>query len=219
MTRKWGPTGVGRLEGIGLLTQTKNDIKGSFVDCGHLTPCPEIFFEALDLAADFYRAHSQVRDESSPASVRTNLKQARDAALRLKKRLQALDGNSLYLLREVTNDGKYFNLLEELIGLNQRITAFDQAYKLAGQYPQKGDQPRYHRLWAADMIAEALREHVTIKVDNKPSGIFIPVLESFFSEVAKGEQINISKLARDALTLDIKTKGQGSTPTEYYPPK
>jgi hypothetical protein len=93
---------------------------------------------------------------------------------------------------------------------------------LAKQYPQKGDLPRDHRRWLARDIADALREHLKkmdLKADVRKGtkSTFISILSCVFEEVAAGEKIDFPKLAQEALTLDVKSVGQGLT--EYHPPR
>ncbi len=217
MTRQWGASGVTQLWGPGLSTSTKESIKRLVFDGGHQTSCPEEFLVALDLAADLYRAAARLRDQSLPAVVRNKLKRTLDASLRLKDRLNELDGNSRNLLSEVTRDGEnpYDNLSPIIIALKK-------AYTLAKKYPHKGDLPKDHRRWLARDIADALRAHLKIdlKADVRTGtkGTFILILSRVFEEVAAGEKINFLKLAQDALALDVKNAGQGGL-TEYYPPR
>ena len=234
MKRSWGASGVGQI-GPGLSDQTKAHIRSSVFDCGHRTSCPEVFFATLDEAAGIYRSNASLREESRPAAVRNNLKLALNAALRLNDRLDALDGNSRSILVDVVPTIKGFeeNQLSDpdsrrptgimlLRGnLKPIIVALREALGRAKQYPKKGDLPRHHRLWLAADIADAIRELLNIKLNKKPKdiskGVFVSILELVFNEVATGEKINLPKLARDALTLDVKSADQG--PTEYHPPR
>ena len=222
MTQQWGASGVGQL-GSGLKPSTKDSIKKSVFDGGHQTSCPEELLVALDFAADVYRAAAQLRAESLPAAVRNNLKLALDASLRLSDRLNALDGNSRKLLREVIrHGGDPKKGIMSVNSLSPIINALSKAYFLAKQYPQKGDLPRDHRRWLARDIADALREHLKIDleadVESGAKSTFISILCDVFEEVATGEKIDFPKLAQDALTLDVKSTGQGGL-IEYYPPR
>lgn len=214
MASKWGPTGVVNNRPYTMPASDRQQIELELHSNGIEIPDPEVFFCTLNKAIGFFHGQRDLAKDTKPKSVRKNLKTALDSALNLNEQLNALDGNSKFLLYDSANEG-----LRELQSthLATIIKALHGALRKAEDYPMKGRLPEYHRLYLAVDVADAIKTHLGITPTATKEGLFESLL-SLILEQATGETaVSVHDLARKAL----KSKKISEQPglLEYHPPE
>ncbi|MES9933556.1 MAG: hypothetical protein ABW162_12155 [Candidatus Sedimenticola sp. PURPLELP] len=194
MPRPWGPTGVGDFDPYKIGDQSRKQIVLELKNHG-IESVSSAFFDALDMAVAFFNSNQAMAESSKPAKVRKNIQNALDAALVLNDRLNALDGNSRYLMNDVVDEGVHhlYNSLEFI------IHSLSEASNLANQYQKNGRLPDYARLWLAVDVASAIKKYLGVPPTTTRGGVFESVV-TIMLEIATGNVVSdVNDLIRRAL--------------------
>ena len=210
-------------------------IAGILSDAPRSEPGAPSFWEFLANSIGRFDALQEWSHRSRPAAVRAGLRKAYDAAQRLNKALNALDGNSRALIDEAVPggilslqggdyrtepDGSIVRLTQG--HLHAIIEGLAGAAKLAREYhgggPKKaGRQPQPYRAFLAADVAHALESYLKVKPTSTKDGLFVAVLEAVISDATGTTDPAVHELARRVLASRVRSELGGGM-VEYIPP-
>lgn len=199
MARPWGLTGIGRLSPtLELSDQIRQHLTYELGRWG-IKPDKE-FFDALKESIGAFISLRDLSEKSSPAKVRGNLRVAIDAALKFNDSLNQMDGNSRQLVEEAS--GKGVGELQRK--LEKILLALHEARHLANEYPKSGRNVEFDRLWLAESVARAIRDHLKCEPTATKEGVFESVLTIVLEDPAinKGKPVkSVHDLARRSVKM------------------
>lgn len=156
------------------------------------------FLAAVRAAIRYYIQMKAVADRSSAGAVRRNLKAALGAAVRLDKRLEELDGNSLQLVRHFLSGRSIKREAAE------HVAVLTTALKVANErFLTRGPRPLSERVQTAALLLEGLRKHTTVSpvaTEGKPFEILLKLSFEFAREwTGERSRRDLHRLAKRAL--------------------
>lgn len=154
-----------------------------------------LFCRSLAEGVRTYLRVKALAQESSSTACRTHLRAACQAADELRKRVQDLDGTSMRLLAcpGAINVSHYAARLKAQLDFAESIAL--------RKFPLRGDRPHYERVEFAGFLRRLLERFTTAKVDAKPAGPFVGLVQLSLY-IAEGREQNLHSLAERALATD-----------------
>ena len=141
---------------------------------------------------------------SSAGAVRKNLRGAIRAAQKLVVQISRLDGNSLQLLRRPPPANA---ILDDALQIHERLkAALDQALIA---FPTGGPRPAHERNALAALLADAMRNHTSVRPTATRGGIFEDFLRQAF-KLAGEEYGDLHSLAERVLERNLVSRPQES---------
>jgi hypothetical protein len=161
----------------------------------------EFLIEKINSVVRSQPIRIRVQKTSSPAIVRKSIKRTEKAVLALYKQLNAIDGETLRLLRMET-DASVDRMRSEIL---QFLEGLSQGSEIAGERNPRGGRPRddANQLLVAE-AAHILRTHTTIKPTATAGGIFEQIVEVLLEAIdgrRRRKRLGDSELYVHDLTL------------------
>lgn len=198
--RRWGATGVGKSLPVVCLSEIQRKaILDCFVNDIQLND-QNGFLEGVERAIHLYQVARRLAEDSSPSAVRTNLASAKKAALALADRMNALDGNSWQLLREVAPDTDLRATLTTI------VHALHKAGAAAKQYPTVGRHPEDEKQYLAAELRHLFEKHTGQRVTAFKSGLFVGLLNTVMTIATGKPSKDLHTLAETALREDSRVE-------------
>lgn len=198
-----GATGIAAHQSFKLQTRERRELQR--IVKKHAPAGFEIdrFAKEFEASVARYLSISILGEKSSAKNVRENLKRAIEAAHKLQKALDSLDGNSLQLVSRYS-DGR----------LGSKSSAIMMALLKARSYAEEnfkkhGPRSRPERLHLAADLRDALRDNGAENLSAAEGGLFEVILKLAFWAADKKEYEDLHSLAGEALKKTIKFLDQG----------
>lgn len=156
------------------------------------------FLEDLDYAARMRRGARELRQESSPRTVREQLLAVHKAFKKLSDRLNELDGKARQLLYSDSStasresiDTAMSHIAQGLIEASERVDGL----------PQTGGKPkRYEDLAMAELVAQAMERHLGEDPKMTRGGLFEQLLKTIIEALEpERDDPSVREIIRDVL--------------------
>jgi len=155
----------------------------------------------VEASVRWYLQIKEVAEKSSAASARGNLSAARDAAKRLLKSVNDLDGNSMALLAEEIGHRNIKDATKEITAALIRASLkWDEKFP-----PGRGPRPRPERVQMAARVLAAMRRFTIVKATATEGKLFERLLKLAFG-FADEKRKDLHRLAGRALAGAVTLK-------------
>ncbi len=162
----------------------------------------DAMLKAVEGHIHLYLRLKVLAEMSSAGAVRKNLKGAVRAAQKLVLQVSRLDGNSLQLVRRPPPAN---SVLDDALQIHDRLkTALDRALIA---FPTGGSRPAHERNALAALLADAMRNHSSVRPTATRGGIFEDFLRQAF-ELAGEQYEDLHSLAERVLARNLVSRPQ-----------
>ena len=168
------------------------------------------FLADLDYAAGMRRGARDLRQDTSPGTVREQFRAAHKACKKLSDRLNDLDGKARQLLysesSSTTLDSMQFSL-------NHIARSLVEASERADGLPQTGGRPKhYEDLAMAELVAQAMERHLNKAPRNTRGGLYEQLLKAMIEALEpERDDPSVREIIRDV----FKARANGEPIVEH----
>ena len=201
-----GPTGVGTA-GPGLADGVKEHLRTIAESKAAPTADLDAFVKLVDMATSQFWPTKSMQDQALSATVRSEIKLAHDASLRLIKRVNELGGTSRHLLYSEGGAGTFERFGKALLYISEQLGL---ARQRADNLSKSGGAPRgYARTILAALVAHAIETRLAVKPTTTSGGLFEDVLKTVLEAVARRRNPSVRYLMRAALKARVTERPDG----------
>jgi hypothetical protein len=181
MGKSLGMTGVSSPQTYpGLSAGAKNDLAEILILKATDNKKVAFLLEEIDFAVKAYHAALALQRNTRPSEVRARLRETTDAALALGERLNALDGQTLWLLQKGSED-PVARMRSEI---TQFLQALSPASKVASEQHRRGGRlPDIPKRLLVAQIAHLLRTNTKIKPTTAKGGMLEQIVQVLVTDI------------------------------------